>query len=147
MTTEPADLRAFHADRVAEFRANGGRLNPPLDAVPLLVLTTIGARSGRPHATPMTYTRDGDRLIVIAAAGGAPTHPAWYHNLRANPAVTVEIGTDTYAATATIPAGAERDRLLAWATDAWPLLIEHQATTALPIPLVVLQRQPNGAAA
>ena len=89
---ESADERAFHAQRVAEFRANGGKLHPPFDTVPLLVLTTIGARSRRPHATPMSYTRDGERIIVVAAAGGAPQHPAWYHNLIAHPEVTVEVG-------------------------------------------------------
>jgi deazaflavin-dependent oxidoreductase (nitroreductase family) len=88
----PADARAFHAQRIAEFRANGGRLNAPLDPVPLLILTTIGARTGQPGSTIMSYSTDGARLIVVAAKGGAATNPDWYHNLLAHPEVTVELG-------------------------------------------------------
>ena len=95
----PGDARAFHARRVAEFRANGGKLNPPLDTVPLLVLTTTGAGSGgaaqHPHEL-QHRRRPPDRRSP--PNGGAPTNPAWYHNLLANPEVIVELGGDTFQA-------------------------------------------------
>ena len=72
---------------------------------PLLLLTTTGARSGQPRVAPLAYTTDNGRLVVIASKGGAPTHPDWFHNLRANPEVTVEVGTETFPARATITEG------------------------------------------
>lgn len=139
--TAPTDLRAFHARRIAEFRANGGKLNPPLDAAPLLVLTTIGAKSGKEHATPMSYTRDGERIIVVAAAGGAPQHPAWYHNLVANPEVTVEVGGERFQAHASIARGAERARLFAQHAEQRPNFVEYQRQTTRQLPVVVLERR------
>src|SRR6476646_4289553 len=103
----PTEVRAFHAQRIAEFRANGGTLGAPLADIPLLILTTIGARSGQARSTPVTCSTDGDRLVIIAANGGATTHPDWYHTLVAHPEVTVEVGTETFqaqAAVATEPA-------------------------------------------
>lgn len=136
----PTDERDFHARRVAEFRANGGKLNPPLDAVPLLVLTTTGARSGRPHATPMSYTRDGARYVVVAAAGGAPRHPAWYHNLVAHPEVTVEVGGEIFRARAAVATGPERDRLFAQHAAQRPNFGEFQRQTTRQLPVVLLER-------
>jgi deazaflavin-dependent oxidoreductase (nitroreductase family) len=136
----PTDLQAFHAQRIAEFRANGGKLNPPLDDVPLLILTTIGAKSGHPHATPMSYTRDGDHLIVVAAAGGAPQHPAWYHNLVATPEVTVEVGGERFQASATVASGTERERLFAQHAAARPNFVEFQRQTTRQLPVIVLDR-------
>lgn len=136
----PTELQAFHARRIAEFRANGGKLNPPLDRVPLLVLTTIGAKSGRSHATPMSYTRDGDRLIVVAAAGGAPQHPAWYHNLVTNPEVTVELGGEQFQASAAVARGAERERLFAQHATQRPNFVEFQRQTTRQLPVVILER-------
>lgn len=134
------DARTFHARRVAEFRANGGRLNPPLDTVPLLVLTTTGAKSGAAHATPMSYSTDGDRIIVVAANGGAPTNPAWYHNLLANPAVTVELGGDTFRARATVAPEPERTRLFNQHAANRPNFLEFQRQTTRPLPVVILER-------
>ena len=139
----PTDLQAFHAQRIAEFRANGGKLNPPLATVPLLVLTTTGAKSGRPHATPMSYTRDGERIIVVAAAGGSPRHPAWYHNLVANPEVTVEIGGETFPARASVTIGPERDRLFAQHAASRPNFVEFQRQTERQLPVLILERLPG----
>jgi len=139
---ESADERAFHAQRVAEFRANGGKLHPPFDTVPLLVLTTIGARSRRPHATPMSYTRDGERIIVVAVAGGAPQHPAWYHNLIAHPEVTVEVGGETFQARATVATEPERARLYAQHTAQRPNFVGYQQRTTRQLPVVILEQQP-----
>lgn len=132
--------QAFHARRVAEFRANGGKLNPPLDGVPLLVLTTIGAKSGQPRATPMSYTRDGERIVVVAAAGGSPRHPAWYHNLLAHPEVTVEVGGDQFQARATVAPEPERSRLFAQHTAQRPNFSEFQRLTTRQLPVVILER-------
>ena len=95
---------------IAEYRANGGQCRGYEDN-PLLLLTTIGARTGQPRTTPLSYTTDGDRLIVMAAGGGAPSHPAWYRNLFAHPEVTVELGDQTWQTRATVAEGAEREHI------------------------------------
>lgn len=126
-------------DRVIEeFRANGGKVGGPYEGADLLLLTTTGARSGKRHTVPLAYQAEGERLIVSSLVEKA--YPAWYHNLVAHPAVTVERGTQTFDATATVATGEERERLWAWVTRQWPWVAEHQATTPLQIPLVVLQR-------
>ena len=83
---------------IEEFRANEGRVGGHWEGRDLLLLTTTGRRSGRPHTTPVVYTRDGDRLLVYASKGGAPSHPDWYRNLVADPDVVVEVGPDRYEA-------------------------------------------------
>lgn len=137
--TEQADLRAFHAQRIAEFRANGGKLNPPLDAVPLLILTITGAKSGQRHATPLSYTTDGARIVVVAAAGGAPNHPAWYHNLVANPEVTVEVGGEMFQALATVASEPERSRIFAQHAAQRPNFADFQQRTTRQLPVVMLE--------
>lgn len=133
-------VKAFHAQRVAQFRANGGKLNPPLDTVPLLVLTTTGARSGQTYSTPMSYSPDESRLVVIAANGGAATNPGWYHNVVANPEVTVELGTETFRARASVAAEPERARLFEQHVALRPNFAEFQRQTTRQLPVVVLQR-------
>ena len=134
------DVKAFHERRIAEFRANGGKLNPPLDTVPLLVLTTTGAKSGAARSTPMSYSTDGDRVIVVAANGGAPTNPHWYHNLVANPEVTVELGGETFRARASVAAEPERTRLFEQHATSRPNFVEFQGKTTRRLPVVVLER-------
>nr|BFE98594.1 nitroreductase/quinone reductase family protein [Streptoalloteichus tenebrarius] len=107
-------------------------------------MTTTGARSGRPHTTPVGYLPDGDRVLVIASAGGAPRHPAWFHNLLANPEVTVEDGVFTYPARATVLEGDERDRAFARAVETDPGWAEYQARTSRTIPVVALERVGGG---
>ena len=134
------DEKAFHARRVAEYRANGGKLNPPLDDAPVLILTTTGTRSGRPRSTPLTYSTDGDHLIIVAAKGGAPTNPDWYHNLVAHPEVTVEVGPETFRARATVSTEPERARLFNQHTAARPNFLEFQNRTTRQLPVIVLER-------
>ncbi len=86
------------------------------------------------------YNTDGDRLLVFASKGGAPTNPDWYYNVRANPTVTVEVGTDTFEATAAVVTGAERDRLFAHHAKQFPGFAEYQANTTRTIPVVALER-------
>jgi deazaflavin-dependent oxidoreductase (nitroreductase family) len=125
---------------IEEFRANGGRVGGAFAGASLLLLTTVGARTGRRHTTPVGYLRDGERVLVFASNAGAPAHPAWYHNLRAHPGVTVELGGETYAATARPLAGAERDLLYARQAAAVPAFAAYQEGTDRVIPVVALYR-------
>ena len=135
----PEGIKQWNSQVIAEFRANGGKVGGAYEGGDLILLTTTGARSGKPHTVPLGFLADGDRLIVSSFI--ETNYPAWYHNLRANPAVTIERGTETFAATAAIPTGAERDQLWAYVTAQWPLLLDHQAKTTLALPLVVFHRR------
>ena len=131
-----------HRDNLAvieEFRANAGKVGGRFDGVPLLLLTTTGARSGEPHTTPLRFLAYGDRMIVFAADAGSPTHPDWYHNLVARPMATVEVRHKAFEATATIQTGDERDRLLALQVEQLPELADHQARTTRQIAVVSLR--------
>ncbi|WP_049578445.1 nitroreductase/quinone reductase family protein [Streptomyces sp. SBT349] len=136
----------FNLRVIEEFRAHGGRVGGPFEGARLLLLTTTGARSGAPHTTPVAYLPDGgERLLVIASAAGADRHPAWYHNLVANPRVTVEDGVFTYEAEATVLTGEERDRIFARAAEADPGWAEYQAKTDRVIPVVALRESGTAA--
>ena len=134
----PEGIKDWNNQVIEEFRANGGKVGGAYEGGELILLTTTGARSGKPHTVPLGFLADGDRLIVSSFI--ETNYPAWYHNLRANPHVTIERDTATFAATATIPTGDERQNLWTHVTGQWPLLLEHQANTTLPLPLVVFQR-------
>ena len=131
----------FNLKIIDEFRSNGGETFGPFKGRPLLLLTTAGAKSGETHTTPLVYSKDGDRYVIIASVGGAPKHPAWYFNIRANRDVTLEIGTEKFQATATIAEGAERDRLYEKQAEAMPAFNDYKAKTARVIPVVVLERK------
>jgi deazaflavin-dependent oxidoreductase (nitroreductase family) len=135
------DAQSWNDKIIEEFRGNEGKVGGQFQGAPLLLLTTTGAKSGRAHTTPVVYLADGDRLVVIASAAGAPHNPAWYHNLRANPTVTVEVGTETYQATAVIIEGAERDDIYARQVAVMPGFAEYQAMTSRTIPVIALERQ------
>src|SRR5690242_2265758 len=105
-----SDMNEFNQKVIAEFRANGGKVGPPFEGAPMLLLTTTGAKSGQQRTTPLVHTMDGDRLVVIASKAGAPNHPAWYHNLVANPTVTVEKGTERFQARARVAGDEEIGR-------------------------------------
>ena len=126
---------------IEEFRANRGKIGGPFDGRPLLLLTTTGARSGQPRTTPMMYIPDGDRLLVIASNLGSPTHPDWYYNLVAHPEVTVEVGIETFAATAVVTEGEERHRLWTRIVELYPFFVDHQAKTTREIPVIALERR------
>src|SRR5205814_9411533 len=107
------------------------------------LLTTTGAKTGQPRTHPLVYTRDGDRYLVIASKGGAPTNPAWYHNLRANPEATVELGPETFRATATpITGGPERRRLYDQHAAINPGFKDYERRTTRVIPAILLDRLP-----
>ena len=123
---------------IAEFRAHGGRV--PSRRWPVLLLTTTGARSGQPHTTPLNYSVDGDRLVVIASKGGSPSHPDWYRNLVAHPEVTIELGGETFRARATTAEEPERTRLFDQQAAQLPFFDEYrQRVEAREIPVVVFE--------
>lgn len=136
-----ADQSDFNKQIIEEFRANGGETSGVFKGRPLLLLTTTGAKSGESRTTPLVYTKDGDKVVVIASMGGAPKHPAWYLNLSANPGVIVELGTEKFEASASPVEGAERDRLYAKQAEMMPAFTEYEQKTTRRIPVVVLNRQ------
>jgi deazaflavin-dependent oxidoreductase (nitroreductase family) len=103
----------FNQQIIEEFRANGGKLGGGFEGAPMLLLHTTGAKSGKERVNPLAYQADGDRIVVFASKAGAPTNPDWFHNLKANPRVTVEVGTETFAVDARVAEGEEHARL--WA--------------------------------
>jgi deazaflavin-dependent oxidoreductase (nitroreductase family) len=133
----------FNQPVIEEFRANHGKVGGMFEGARLLLLTTIGARTGNPHTTPLGYLPDGDgTVLVIASAGGSPKHPDWYRNVLANPRVTVESGVFTYEADAVVLDGDERDRAFARAVESEPGWAEYQAKTDRTIPVVALHEVP-----
>lgn len=134
------NFREFNQHIIAEFRANGGKVGGLFADTPLLLLTTIGAKSGQPRTTPLAYTTDGDHFIVIASKAGAPTNPDWYHNLLANPIVTVEVATERFQARAVAAEGQERERLYNQMAERLPQFAEYQRKASRQIPLIVLER-------
>lgn len=136
------DTAAFNERVIEQFRANRGRgrIGDRLDASRLLLLTHTGARTGTRRTTPVMFLRLKGRLCVIASNNGAPRHPDWYRNLVAHPEVTVELGDETFPATAVVPTGRERDELFAEAVRQQPFFAEHQDRTERTIPVVELRR-------
>ena len=137
-TFDPAD---FNKALIEEFRANGGKTAGPFAQADLLLLTTTGARTGRRHTTPLVYLPRADGPVIFASKAGAPDNPAWYHNLVANPVVTVEVGADTYEADAVIVDGPERDALFAAQVERNPGFADYQAKTTRVIPVIALRRR------
>jgi deazaflavin-dependent oxidoreductase (nitroreductase family) len=132
-------FRAFTRAHVALFRASRGRFGARIGKhAPVLLLTTTGRRSGKRRTSPLLYVEDGDRHVVVASAGGAPAHPAWYLNLRADPAATVEVGGRSFAVSAETAGADERARLWPKVTQIWPRYDDYQAKTKREIPVVVL---------
>jgi deazaflavin-dependent oxidoreductase (nitroreductase family) len=130
------ELKQFNQALIAEFRANAGKVKGWQS---LLLLTTLGARSNQPHTTPLVYSLDGGRIIVVAAAFGAPKHPAWYHNLLAHPDVIVELNGERYRMRAVVAVGQERERLFHQHSQQVPVVVEYQAMTTRRLPVVILE--------
>ena len=135
-----SDLNDFNGQVIAEFRANAGVVGGPFEGTDLLLLTTTGARSGLERVNPVACRIDGDRIYVFASKAGAPTDPDWFHNLVADPEVTVELGADTFRARATVVEGAERDRIYAAHAADNPGFAAYQEGTDRVIPVVLLDR-------
>lgn len=127
------DWNAENLKVIEEFRANGGKDRT-------ILLTTTGAKSGLARVTPLLYTTDEDRVIIIASKGGSPTHPDWYHNLVANPEVTVKLGRERFKARAIVSEGAERRRLFDQMAAQFSFFAEYEKNTPRLIPLIILER-------
>ncbi|MGW0804262.1 nitroreductase family deazaflavin-dependent oxidoreductase [Nonomuraea sp. NPDC002799] len=130
----------FNQQIIEEFRANEGRVGGMFEGSPLVLLTTTGARSGKQTTSPVMYVPDGDRYVVIASNGGADHHPAWYHNLRATPEATAEVGTEAFVVQAEFVEGEERDQLYARMVAQAPGFAEYAAKTSRRIPVIALNR-------
>jgi deazaflavin-dependent oxidoreductase (nitroreductase family) len=130
----------FNQQVITEFRANQGKVGGRFVNMPLLLLTTTGAKSGRAITKPLVYTKDGESLIVIASFGGGPKNPSWYHNLVANPEAIVEVGSERFRARATVATGEERQRLFDRQAARMPVFVEYQKRTTRQIPVIVLTR-------
>ena len=135
-----SDVSDFNAQIIAEFRANDGVVGGPFEGATVLLLHTTGARSGAERVNPVVARREGGDVFVFASKAGAPTNPDWFHNLVAHPSVTAELGTDTFAATAEVLEGAERDRVYAAQAAEFPNFAEYQTLTDRVIPVVRLAR-------
>jgi deazaflavin-dependent oxidoreductase (nitroreductase family) len=134
-----SDREDWNSNIIQEFRTNEGKVGGPFDGAPILLLHTRGARSGEERVNPMMYLADGDRLVVFASKGGAPTNPDWYHNLVANPDVEIEVGTERRKVRARVAEGEERDRLYAEQSRRYPQFAKYQEGTDRTIPVVILE--------
>jgi deazaflavin-dependent oxidoreductase (nitroreductase family) len=134
------DIHAFQQQVIKEFRENNGKLGGMFEGWKLILLTTTGAKTGLRRTSLLGPVKIGGKTLVIASAMGAPTHPAWYHNIRKDPMVTVETGTETYDAIAAIPPGDERDELFGKVVAEQSGFADYQAKTTRVIPVVVLHR-------
>jgi deazaflavin-dependent oxidoreductase (nitroreductase family) len=133
-------VQDWNAGIIEEFRAQEGKLGGGFSGAPVLLLHTTGARSGAERVHPMMYLEDAGHVYVFASKSGADTNPDWYHNLVAHPDVTVELGADTFRATAAPIEGAERDRLYDLQKQRYPAFAEYEAKTSRVIPVVELRR-------
>ncbi len=133
-------MENFNQQIIDEFRANKGKTAGYFANSDLLLLTTQGAKTGKETTTPVVYTKDGDRMVIVASKGGAPNNPAWYHNLLAHPEVTVEVGTEKFKVRAVPVTGDERTRLYNQHAERYPSFKDYQAKTTRTIPVFVLER-------
>ena len=128
----------WNAGIIDEFRANEGRVGGMFEGAPLLILHTTGAKSGAKREHPLMYLDHGDRIYVFASKAGAHSHPDWYYNVKANPSVSIEVGTDTVDKTAVELGAAERDTVYAEQASRYPQFGEYAAGTDRTIPVIEL---------
>ena len=128
----------FNTRIIEEFRANAGSVGGPFEGATLLLLHTAGAKSGTHYTTPVVYLDDDGRYVIFASKAGAPSHPGWYHNLKAHPELHIEVGDKRLEVTADEVTGAERDRLYARQAERMPQFAEYQANIERVIPIIAL---------
>ncbi len=134
------DTNDFNRQIIEEFRANDGVVGGPFEGAPLLLLHTTGAKSGTERVHPLMYRQVGEQTVIFASKAGAPSHPAWYHNLLTTPAAEIEIGKETISVTARIATGAEREQIWSDQKRDVPQFADYEAATDREIPVVVLER-------
>lgn len=138
----PTQEQEWNAPVIAEFRANGGEVAAPYDnPPPMLLLHTIGARTGREHIVPMRTRIEGDALYIFGSAHGSSRHPDWYRNVTANPEFLVEKGTDTFPVHATEVNGAERERIFRAQAAQFPVFAKYEHELERTIPVIKLERR------
>ncbi|NNN01761.1 MAG: nitroreductase family deazaflavin-dependent oxidoreductase [Acidimicrobiaceae bacterium] len=133
-------VQDWNATIIEEFRANGGRVGGNFEGAPVLLLHTTGAKSGIERVNPMMYLDEDGRIYVFASKAGADTHPDWYHNLLANPQVSVELGAEHFTGVANNVVGPERSRVYAKQAERFPGFAEYQEKTTRVIPVIELVR-------
>jgi deazaflavin-dependent oxidoreductase (nitroreductase family) len=136
-----ADDQLFGREHVRVYQETGGERGYEWRGTTILLLTTRGRKSGERRTTPLIHRTDGERWVVVASKGGAPQHPGWYENLRADPNATIQVMSDVIDVRAEDAAGEERERLWALMADVWPDYNEYQTRTERKIPVVVLSRR------
>jgi deazaflavin-dependent oxidoreductase (nitroreductase family) len=134
------EMNDWNAKIIDEFRANAGKVGGPFEGAPMILLHTVGAKSGEERLHPVVYQPVGDAMAVFASKGGAPTNPAWYHNIVAHPRFTVEVGTDRFEVQARVAEGEERDRIWERQKQQNPGFAEYEQKTTRQIPVVILER-------
>jgi deazaflavin-dependent oxidoreductase (nitroreductase family) len=137
---DKAELDDWNARVVDEFRANGGKVGGQFEGAHMILVHNFGAKSGTERVSPMVYFPDGDRFLIVASAAGSPKNPDWYHNLKARPEVTVEVGTETIPVVVEELPPAERDEKWAEITAVAPGFAEYQKKTSRTIPVLALTR-------
>jgi deazaflavin-dependent oxidoreductase (nitroreductase family) len=140
LQNDPDALKTFNDDVVEEFRANGGKVGGAFEGAEIVLLTTTGAKSGKPRLSPLAYFTIDGRILILGSFSGAPKDPAWVHNLRANATARVEIGAESYDVIARELPPTEREDILPKVIAAAPVFAEYQAKTTRVIPLFELQR-------
>jgi F420H(2)-dependent quinone reductase len=135
-------LRRMMGAHTAVYRASGGLIGHKIPGgPPMLLLDHVGAKSGKKRTSPLVYVRDGDDIVLVASKGGNPKHPAWFHNLKANPDTTVQVGRERIEVHARVAEGSERERLWPKAVETYGGYADYQKRTDREIPLVVLERR------
>jgi len=134
-----SDRQDWNKGIIEEFRANQGKVGGMFEGVPILLLHHTGAKSGKVRVNPLAYQASGDRLAVFASKGGAPTNPDWFHNLKANPRATVEVGTETRDVRARIAEGEEREKIWSRQKEIMPGFADYETKTTRKIPVIILE--------
>ncbi|MDP9465078.1 MAG: nitroreductase family deazaflavin-dependent oxidoreductase [Actinomycetota bacterium] len=132
-------MNDWNRNVIEEFRANDGVVGGMFEGATLLLLHHTGAKSGTERVNPLVYMRDGDTYVIFASKAGAPNSPDWYHNLRANPDTTIEVGVQSIPVTARVAEGEERERLWSAQKEVAPQFAEYESKTDRVIPVVVLE--------
>ena len=134
------DFNEWNRKIIEEFRANGGKVGGRFEGAPMILVHHVGARTGTQRVNPMVYFADGDRILIVASKGGAPTNPDWYHNLKANPLTEVEVGTERFPVEVAEVTGDERATVWERIVAAMPGFGDYQRNTDRTIPVLALTR-------
>ena len=134
-----SDRQDWNKRIIEEFRANQGKVGGMFEGTPILLLHHTGAKSGKVRVNPLAYQTSGNRLVVFASKGGAPTNPDWFHNLKANPRATVEVGTETRDVRARVAEGEEREKIWSRQKEIMPGFAGYETKTTRQIPVIILE--------